>query len=114
MNPLDYSLCEQTVTLYRQTGERWVIPNTYLSAQIETPTEPYGKSMAKKFLLIIPGNFLLYPGDRIYAGIGPEEVQWQSFVPAAEPALFEAGYVKPCLWEGQITHWEAGNRKETL
>lgn len=114
MNPFDYSLCDQTVTLYRETGERWVIPNAYLSAKITTPTEPYGKSMEKKFLLIIPGDFPLQPGDRIYAGFGPEETDWKSFVPAAVPALFEAGFVKPCFWEGVITHWEAGNRKETL
>lgn len=114
MNPFDYSLCHQTVTLYRKTGERWVIPNAYLSAKIAAPAEAYGKSMEKKFLLIIPGDSPLFPGDRIYAGIGPEEVEWKSFVPAAVPALFEAGFVKPCFWEGSITHWEAGNRKETL
>lgn len=117
MNPFDYSLCNQTVTLYRKEGtqvRRRVIPNAYLSAKISTPAEAYGKSMEKKFLLIIPGDVSLCCGDRIYAGKGPEDVNWQRFVPAAEPALFEAGFVKPCFWEGEIVHWEAGNRKETL
>ena len=114
MNPFDYSLCDQTVTLYLETGERWVIPNAYLSAKITTPTEPYGKSMEKKFLLIIPGDHPLSPGDRVYAGIGPEETDWKTFVPALVPALFEVSFAKPCYWEGSLTHWEAGNRKETL
>ena len=114
MNPFDYSLCNQTVTLYRKTGERRVIPNAYFSGKITTPTESYGKSMEKKFLLIIPGDCPLSPGDRVYAGIGPEQVDLKTFVPAAVPALFEAGFVKPCFWEGSICHWEAGNRKETL
>ena len=118
MNPLDYSLCDQTVTVYRMEKDavaRWVITNAYLSGKVSAPTEPYGKSRLKQFLLIIPGDAMaLQPGDRIFDGIGPEEVQWQSFVPAMVSGLYEAGYVKPCCWEGEITHWEAGNRKETL
>lgn len=118
MNPLDYSLCDQTVTLYRKSGEivtRKVIANAYLSAKISMPNEPYGKSKEKTFLLIIPGEtFPVQPGDRIYDGIGPETIAWQAFVPAAVSELYEISYIKPCRWNGEITHWEAGNRKETL
>ena len=118
MNPLDYSLCDQTVTLYRKSREtvtRKVIANAYLSAKVSTPNEPYGKSKEKTFLLIIPENAApLQCGDRIYDGIGPESVEWQVFVPAAVSELYEISYVKPCRWNGEITHWEAGNRKETL
>ena len=117
MNPFDYSLCNQTVTLYRrENGQviRKVIFNAYFSGQIAVPTESFGKSKEKKFLLIIPGNREIRTGDRIYAGTGPKEVEWQNFVPALEPALFEASFAKPCFWEGRICHWEAGNRKETL
>lgn len=115
---MDYSLCSQTVTVYRRSGgeiSRQVAENCYLSRQLSTPAVSYGKSMEKKFLLIIPGDALpLQPGDRIFDGIGPERVDWSSFVPAAIPQLYEAAFVKPCCWEGQIVHWEAGNRKETL
>ena len=118
MNPLDYSLCDQTVTVYRKSGEtvtRKVIANAYLSAKVSTPNEPYGKSKEKTFLLIIPENAApLQCGDRIYDGIGPESVEWQAFVPAAVSELYEISYVKPCRWNGEITHWEAGNRKEKL
>ena len=118
MNPLDYSLCDQTVTVYRKSGEtvtRKVIANAYLSKKVSVPNEAYGKSVEKTFLLIIPENAApLQCGDRIYDGIGPESVEWQVFVPAAVSELYEISYVKPCRWNGEITHWEAGNRKETL
>ena len=118
MNPLDYSLCNQTVTFYRKTGEeiiRQVAENCHLSCKYRETTESHGKSMEKKFLLIIPGEEIsLQPGDRIFAGIGPENVDWQAFLPANVPELYEVSFAKPCYWEGNLTHWEAGNRKETL
>ena len=116
MNPFDYSLCDQTVTVYRKEGEitRWVISNACLQTKVSTPTEPYGKSLEKTFRLIIPGDFHLQPGDRIYEGIGPAEVHWRLFVPALIPQVYECAFAKPCYWEGEITHWEAGNRKEKL
>lgn len=116
MNPLDYSLCSQTVTVYRKMGEtvtRQVAENCHLSRQTSTSPESYGKSLEKKFQLIIPGNAIpLQPGDRIFDGVGPEEVNWQTFVPALVCALFEVSFAKPCFWEGEITHWEAGHKKE--
>lgn len=118
MNPLDYSLCSQTVTVYRKTGgeiSRQVAENCHLSGSVSTPTQSYGKSMEKKFLLIIPGNALpLLPGDRVFDGIGPEAVDWDSFVPAAVTKLYEVSFVKPCFWDGEIVHWEAGHKKETV
>lgn len=117
MNPFDYSLCDQTVTVYRKVGNeitRQIAENAYLSGKVSTPTEPYGKSLEKKFQLIIPGDFPLQPGDRVYRGRGPVDVNWQTFVPALCPRLYGVSFAKPCYWEGEITHWEAGNRKETL
>lgn len=117
MNPFDYSLCDQTVTIYRKTGEhitRQVAEGCHLSCSVSTPTEAYGKSKEKMFLLIIPGDVPLLPGDRIYDGIGPGEVVWDTFLPALIPQLYEVSFARPCFWDGEITHWEAGNRKEHL
>ena len=113
MNPFDYSLCDQTVTVYRRNWRR-VAENCHLSRQRSTPTQSYGKSEEKRFLLIIPGDFPLQPGDRIYDGIGPETVDWDRFLPALVPELYEVSFVKPCVWDGETVHWEAGNRKEML
>ena len=117
MNPFDYGLCGQTVTLYRKDGEqmiRQVVEHAYLSEKRATPAESFGKSLEKKFQLIIPGDIPLEPGDRVFRGIGPLSVDWQQFVPALVDGLYECSFVKPCYWENEITHWEAGNRKETL
>ena len=117
MNPLDYSLCDQTVTLYRKQDHgitRQVLTDCGLSASVSTPTESCGKSLEKSFRLIIPGNLPVFCGDRIYAGIGPEATDWGSFVPAAIPGLYEISFVKPCFWAGEITHWEVGSGKERL
>ena len=117
MNPLDYSLCDETVTVYRRNEgriRRQVADNARLIRQTATSTENYGKSMDKKFLLIIPGDFPLQPGDRVFAGIGPEMVDWENFVPAAVKELYEISFAKPCYWDGEVVHWEAGNRKENL
>ena len=118
MNPLDYSLCKQTVTVYRKTGGeilRKLAENCYLSSKCRIATESYGKSMEKKFQLIIPaGEICPEPGDRIYDGIGPEEVDWDRFLPALVPKLYEISFVNPCCWEGKVVHWEAGHRKEAL
>ena len=118
MNPLDYSLCNQTVTFYRKTGEeiiRQVAENCHLSCKYRETTESHGKSMEKKFLLIIPaGSFVPQPGDRIYDGIGPGEVDWQQFIPALVPEVYEISFVMPCCWDGRTVHWEAGHKKEAL
>lgn len=112
MNPFDYSLCRQTVTVYRKTeGEitRKVAENCHFSYRLRMSTVPYGKSRSKEFLLIIPGNEIpLKTGDRIYYGIGPETVNWETFVPAAVPELFAVCFAQPQFWNGEITHWEAG------
>ena len=118
MNPLDYSLCDQTVTFYRKSGDeiiRKVAENCHLSCKYREATEPYGKSLEKKFRLIIPaGTVQPQPGDRIYDGIGPEKVDWEQFIPALVPALYEISFVSACRWEGEVVHWEAGHQKEAL
>lgn len=118
MNPLDYSLCDQTVTFYRKTGDeilRKVADGCHLSCKYREDTENYGKSLEKKFQLIIPaGSFQPEPGDRVYAGIGPEAADWERFIPALVPALYEISFVTPCFWAGELVHWEAGHKKEAL
>lgn len=114
---MDYSLCDETVTVYRKTEGgilRWVKERARLIRQTSDTTENFGKSRLKKFLLIIPEDFPLQLGDRVFAGIGPAVTDWESFIPALVEDLFEISFVKPCYWDAELIHWEAGNRKETL
>ena len=109
MTPLDYSLCNQTVTLYGMREgklQRKVLDNCCFAPETGEKAELSGKSRLKTFLLIIPGDADLQPGDRVYEGIGPEEVNWQTFVPACSENLYEIGRVKKQLWEGEVTHVE--------
>lgn len=109
--PLDYSLCTQTVTVYRP-GQRLVVEGCYYAYEDHVQTDALGSRMERKFLLIMPGSCQrVFTGDRIYDGIGPEEVDWREFIPVNVPGLSQAAYVRPCWWGGTVCHVEAG-RKE--
>lgn len=112
--PLDYSLCNKTVTLYRfENGRvhRRLLHNVYYQWQHHESYDALGQQMKTTFLLIIPGKEeYVYPGNRVMEGVGPaiSAHQWQQFVPEKYYGLSEVGYVKPCYWEGEICHYEAG------
>lgn len=111
--PLDYSLCCQTVTLYRLEADRvnrQVVENafySYTSAVTETDTGPRHN---RSFTLILPGDADIQIGDRVYDGIGPEITQkaWTGFLPVHISGLSQVEYVTPCAFFGQLCHMEAG------
>ena len=99
---VDYSMCCQTVTIYRKTSEdtilRQEIPGCFL--QWENLWD------GQNFLLIQPGQEqLVFPGDKVWEGIGPEVAleAWEDFIPTAE-----VQYAKVYNWEGKFCHTEAG------
>lgn len=110
--PLDYSLCCQTVTLYRlEDGQlvRRQIPGCGLWQQKERKNTPSGEQLQEVSLLIVPWEQeQLLPGDRVYDGIGPQITlqQWPSFVPAAYPGLTRISRVRRCSFFGEFCHWE--------
>ena len=75
-------------------------------------TDAYGTRKGAEFLVIHPGSAQqIFPGDRIFAGVGPEEVQWGEFLPAAVPGLGQVSYVRVYRLAGGICHTEAGSRQ---
>lgn len=114
--PLDYSLCDRTVTIYRRQAEqiaRLVVDNCYFSRQEETSFNTLGCHKETAFQLIIPGSIQqVFPGDRVIEGIGPEISlqQWSGFIPAKVAGLVEVAYAMPCYWAGEICHVEAGRK----
>ena len=114
--PLDYSLCDKTVTIYRQQGNqilRQVTKNCYFLHQVTCSIDVLGRREETIFQLIMPGETQrVFPGDRVLEGIGPEisQEQWPGFIPAKVAGLAEVAYVKPCYWEGAICHVEAGRK----
>lgn len=114
--PVDYSICCQTVTVYRKTSEgilRTEIPGCFLLWQEEVSYGQLGKQTQRKFQLIQPGQCQqVFPGDRVLEGIGPEitQAQWPTFIPELVDGLGEVAYAKVYRWQGQFCHTEAGRK----
>lgn len=112
--PLDYSLCNQTVTVYRKSNgrlRRLVVDGCYYVWEDVTVTDVAGTRFQRRFLLIMPGSCQrVFPGDRIYSGVGPEEVNWREFIPVKVEGLSEAAYVRPSWWGSEVCHVEAGRK----
>lgn len=106
---MTYPLCDRIVTLYRKNGdqvERYVLEDCYYRF---TDVLEEGRFL-RKFLLVRPGAFPIRPGDRVLEGIGPEKVDWETFLPVNVPGLSQAEYAIPNYWLGQLIHWEAGRK----
>lgn len=112
----DYSLCNQTVTIYHpEAGRilRQVVAGCYLHWQQKRQRDALGEQLQAPFLLVMPGGAQrVFLGDRVMAGVGPEITpqQWGSFLPATVPGLGEVHYVSPYFWEGKLCHVEAGQK----
>lgn len=112
---LDYRFCDRTVTVYRlENGavQRQVIKDCYYFWETRHVKDATGTRQDTKFLLIMPGcTQRVFPGDRIFDGVGPyiTAEEWHRFLPALVAGLGQVAYVRPCLWDGEVTHVEAGN-----
>ncbi len=110
--PVDYSLCCQTVTVYRKQENRvlrQVVEGCYLEHRDKLAGRLTGDQQERSFLLIMPGNIQrVFPGDRVLRGIGPVVSDWESFIPETVAGLVEVEYTTPCYWENEICHVEAG------
>ncbi len=101
------SLLNQTVTVYRADGTRQVIENCQLCVKKGLHTDHLGTQYRDRFTLIVRGSHDLRPGDRLTPGIGPEAVDWSSFLPEMGK-VYRIGYVQPFFWNGKVSHMEAG------
>lgn len=116
-SPVDYSLCDQTVTIYhldgKETYTRKVIEEgAFLDFKKVQNVDKTGSSEANTFLLIIPGASVpVSVGDKVLAGVGPEiasREDWAAFIPAKTPGLVVVKWVDPKYWRGSVVHTEAG------
>ena len=101
--PLDYSLCQDTVTVYRREGlTRRVLEKVHLE-ETQRQTQDVGRETRETgFLLIVPGGADILPGDRIYGGYKPHIQSWAD---TAGFATVES--VKHCRFRGKVCHTEA-------
>ena len=111
---MDYSLCCQTVTVYRMEKgqlQRRVLEGCHYEYEDHLVQDVPGGRLERRFLLIVPGTEQrVFLGDRIYDGIGPEGVDWCAFLPVNVPGLSQVAYVRPCWWGSEVCHIEAGRK----
>lgn len=115
-SPVNYDLCNQTVTIYHDNGDktytRKVFDNAFLDCKKTQNVDKTGSSEANSFLLVIPGSSVpVAVGDKVISGVGPEiktREAWSGFIPAKVPGLVVVKYVDPKYWHGSVVHTEAG------
>lgn len=113
---LDYSLCDQTVTVYHRGGRdeitRTVFPRAFLDYRKNLNVDRTGATEANGFLLVIPGRPVACEvGDKVMRGEGPEvstDAEWRELVPAKVDGLVVVKQVDPKYRHGLLVHTEAG------
>lgn len=115
--PVDYSLCNQTVTLYHWDGgdtvtRRVIEEGAFLDFKKVQSVSKLGNAEKNGFLLVIPCSEVpVAVGDKVFHGVGPEittAAEWRKFHPSAVTGLVVVEYVDQKYWNGQIVHVEAG------
>ena len=116
-SPVDYSLCNQTVTIYhwdkKETYTRKVIEKgAFLDFKKTQNVDKTGSREVNSFLLVIPGSEVpVAVEDKVLLGEGPEvadRAAWSAFIPSKVEGLVVVKYVDPKYWRGQVVHTEAG------
>lgn len=116
-SPVDYRLCNQTVTIYHWDGKntytRKVIKEgAFLDFKKTQNVDKTGSREVNTFLLVIPGSEVpVAVGDKVLHGEGPEittREDWAAFIPAKVEGLVVVKYVDPKYWRGTVVHTEAG------
>lgn len=114
--PVNYELCNQTVTVYHQSGPdaytRRVFANAFLDFKKTQNVDKTGSSEVSSFLLVIPGSTVpVEVGDKVLLGEGPKvstRAEWSALIPVKVPGLVVIKCVDPKYWNGCVVHTEAG------
>lgn len=115
--PVDYRLCDQTVTLYHWDGKdaytrRVIEEGAFLDFKKVQGVSKTGSSEVNSFLLVIPCSEVpVAVGDKVLHGEGPEiasREDWAGLIPSKVPGLAVVKWVDPKYWKGRLVHVEAG------
>lgn len=116
-SPIDYRLCNQTVTIYHWDGKdrytrKIIEKGAFLDFKKTQNVDKTGSTEANSFLLVIPCDSQpVFVGDKVIHGAGPEiatREAWAAFIPPKVHGLVVVKYVDPKYWNGQLVHVEAG------
>lgn len=115
--PVDYRLCNQTVTLYHWDGRDSVIrkvieKGAFLDFKNVQGVSKTGSKEVNSFLLVIPcAEIPIAVGDKVFHGEGPEiatVAEWRKFIPSTVTGLCVVEWVDPKYWRDRLVHVEAG------
>lgn len=115
--PVDYRLCNQTVTVYHWDGKdgysrKLIEKGAFLDFKKVQDVSKTGSTEVNSFLLVIPCSEIpVTVGDKVLHGEGPEiadRAAWAGFIPAQVPGLVVVKWVDPKYWQGRLVHVEAG------
>lgn len=104
-------LGDQTVSVYRREADgvvRRVFHRCCYTHTARLVRHERYERLERQCLLVLPGAVELKPGDRVFEGLGPEQVDWDSFLPVSVPGLSEVSWVRQYAVDGKIHHTEAG------
>lgn len=115
-NPVNYALCQQTVTVYHKVSDteytQTIHPRAFLDFRKNQSVDKTGSKEVNSFLLVIPGNKqAVEVGDKVLLGKGPDITDrkaWADFIPSKVPNLVVVKYVDPKYWGETMVHTEAG------
>ena len=98
---LDPALCDRKVTVYHREGlTRRLLDGVHFTQTRAMQTELGREEDTGEFLLVIPGDDPIAPGDRVMAGEGPA-------VPAWDTKTATVLSVRKCFLMGRVSHTEA-------
>lgn len=115
--PLNYSLCNQTVTIYHWDGKdgysrKIIEKGAFLDFKKVQGVSKTGSTEVNSFLLVIPCTEIpVAVGDKVLHGNGPEissREDWAGLIPPMVPELVAVKWVDPKYWKGRLVHVEAG------
>lgn len=116
-SPVDYRLCNQTVTIYHWDGgagytRKVIEKGAFLDFKKTQNVDKTGSTETNGFLLVIPcSKCPVAVGDKVFHGEGPEVATWEdwaAFIPSKVPGLVVVKYVDPKYWHDTLVHVEAG------
>lgn len=114
-SPVDYSKCNQTVTVYHAdngTFSKQTFTKAFLEHKKTQNVDKTGSSEANSFLLVIPcSEQVVFVGDKVLLGEGQDIAtpkEWSALIPANVPGLVVVKYVDSKYWQAKMVHVEAG------
>jgi len=85
-------------------------PIVFCNGTRKSPRSDWAPNTSADFCWSPGESQQVFPGDRVYEGVGPIEVDWDTFIPVLVEGLGEVAYATAYYWQGDFCHTEAGRK----